>query len=271
MAKYATDYSIDELMAVTIARDLQNGEIGFIGLGTGGRAFQLAVGIPFAASNLARLTHAPDYHILLGMMMDPRPDRMPDNFLESDEAIVNWPCASRISSADIFDLFRTGKLGVGFVSGAQIDQYGNLNIVAIGDYYRPKARLVGALLQTEHMAFANRNIIPVDLSRRTFVPKVDFRSGFGFGDGYDSRQKHGLPGGGPKWVVTNMAVFDFEETSKRMRIHSVHPGFTVEQVRENCGFELVVPDEVPFTEPPTREQVDLLRRVIDPKGLLMSH
>ena len=258
-------------MTATIARELKNDEIGFIGLGTGGRAFQLAVGIPFAASNLARMTNAPRYHILLGMMMDPRPDKMPDHFLESEEAIVNWPCASRISSSDIFDLFRTGKLGVGFVSGAQIDQYGNLNIVAIGDYHRPKARLVGALLQTEHMAFANRNIIPVDLSKRTFVPKVDFKSGVGFGEGGDSRKKYGLPGGGPKMVVTNMAILDFEETTKRMRIRSVHPGFTVEQIQDNCGFELVVPADVPFTEAPTQEQVDLLRGVIDPKGLLMSH
>lgn len=271
MPKYAAEYSIDELMAATIARDLENDEIGFIGLGTGGRAFQLAVGIPFAASNLARMTNAPRYHILLGMMMDARPDKMPDHFLESDEAIVNWPCAARITSGDIFDLFRTGKLGVGFVSGAQIDQYGNLNIVAIGDYHRPKVRLVGALLQTEHMAFGRRNIVPVDLSRRTFVPKVDFRSGVGHGEGGDSRRRYGLPGGGPKLVVTNMAIFDFEEGSRHMRIRSVHPGFTVDQVRENCGFELVVPPEVPETEPPTQEQVDLLRRVIDPKGLLMNH
>lgn len=271
MTSYATDYTIDELMTAVITRDLQNDEIGFIGLGTGGRAFQVAVGIPFAASNLARMTHAPRYHILLGTMMDAQPDKMPDHFLESEEAILNWPCAARLTSGDIFDLFRTGKLGVGFVSGAQIDQYGNLNIVAIGDYHRPKARLVGALLQTEHMAFANRNIIPVDLSKRTFVPKVDFRSGVGFGEGGDSRAKYGLPGGGPKLIVTNMAVLDFEETTKRMRIQSIHPGFTIDQIKDNCGFELVIPKDVPLTEPPTKEQVDILRRVLDPKSLLMSH
>ena len=271
MTNHATNYTVDELMTVAIARDLQNDEMAFIGLGTGGRALQVAVGIPFSACNLARMTHAPRFNILFETMMNPKPDVMPENFIESDAAVLNWPCDAHLTPSEVFNLFRRGKVTIGFVSGAQIDQYGNLNIVAIGDYHRPKARLVGALLQTEHMAFGKRNIIPVDLSRRTFVPKVDFRSGFGHGEGSGSRERYLLPGGGPKLVVTNMAVFDFEEQSRRMRIHSVHPGRTVEEIKANCSFELVVPDYVPCTEPPTREQVDLLRHYIDPHGILMNH
>ena len=103
---------------------------------------------------------------------------------------------------------------------------------------------------------------------RRFVEKLDYLSAIGFGDGPDFRKKWGLPGGGPRWCVTPLAIMDFEEEIKKMRLKSVHPGVSVGQVVENTGFELILPEKVPTTEPPTSEEHNILRTRVDPNGLL---
>jgi glutaconate CoA-transferase subunit B len=107
-------------------------------------------------------------------------------------------------------------------------------------------------------------------SRRRFVPRVDFISGAGFIDGPGAREKAGLRRGGPRWVLSELGVFDFDPATCRMRVKSIHPGHTIAEVRDQTGFDLVVPPQVPDTTPPTAEELRLLRREIDPHGVMLA-
>ncbi len=275
MAAKATDYTINELMVVGVARMLRDNEMGFLGIGTGGRAFTLTFGIPAAAARLAQLTHAPNFAVQLGSLVDPKLDRMPS--LSSGQSITNlrydmrWPASARITALDNMDVFIKGDLDVGFVTAAQIDRFGNLNITCIGDYRRPKVRLVGTLAQPELMAFPKRTIILMDQTARAFVPRVDFRTSAGYLEGGDSRQRAGLGPNGPIAVVSNLCIMDFDERTKAMRVRSLHRGVTLEQVRQNTGFELLVAPDLQETEAPTVEEVRLIRERVDPHRILLAH
>ena len=262
-------YKIEELMAVAVSTHLRDEEVVFIGIGTGGRAFILAVGIPLVACRLAQLSHAPNLVPMLGPLIDPNLETLPSS-LRDDYELVHWDSKAQIPEQEALDVFKRGKMDVGFISGAQIDQYGNLNIVSIGEYKKPKVRLVGCLAQTDHAAFSKRTLIPMEHTTKQFVEKVDFISGVGFLDGPGARESAGLPGGGPDKVFTELAVLGFDPHSKLMRLESVHPGVTVDEVRDRTGFELVVPSNVPQTPEPSTEQVDLIRNRIDPDGMLLE-
>lgn len=261
------NYTLEELLVANLSRELKDDEVGFIGLGTGGRTFVLAVGIPTVASRLAQITHAPDFVPMLGPIVDPDLTHIPESY--TDHELLSWPCRAQISVMDCLDYWQRGKINVGFVSGAQVDMYGNVNTVAIGNYENPKVRLVGPIAQTNHMAFADRVFIFQEHEKRSFVEKVDFISGTGYLGGGNDRDEAGLRGKGPYKVFTDLAILDFCPKTKRMRIASVHPGVTVEQVQENTGFELITPENVPVTPEPTEEELKFIRE-IDPKGLLLE-
>jgi glutaconate CoA-transferase subunit B len=275
MTSKGTEYTINELMVVVVARMLRDNEMGFLGIGTGGRAFTLTFGIPAAAARLAQLSHAPNFAVQLGSLVDPKLDRMPS--LSPGQSITNlrydmrWPASARIAALDNMDVFIKGDLDVGFVTAAQIDRFGNLNITCIGDYQKPKVRLVGTLAQPELMAFPKRSIILMDQTRRSFVPKVDFRTSAGYLEGGDSRRQAGLGDNGPVAVVSNLCVLDFEEATKAMRVRSLHRGVTLAQVQENTGFDLLVAPNLSETEPPTVEEVRLIRQQVDPHKTLLAH
>lgn len=262
-------YRIQELMAVEVSRHLRDEDVAFIGIGSGGKAFILAVGVPLVACRLAQLNHAPNLSVMLGPLIDPDLDQLPSS-LRDDYELVHWPSKAQIPEQHALDVFKRGKMDVGFVSGAQIDKYGNINIVCIGDYDNPKVRLVGCLAQTDHAAFAGRTLITMEHTSKQFVEKVDFISGAGYLDGPGSREKLGLRGGGPDKVFTEYAVLGFDQESKRMKLESLHPGVSLETVLENTGFELLVPGEVPETVPPTESELDLIRGRVDPDGLLLE-
>ncbi len=254
------DYALEELLAVEVSRHICDGEMGFVGVGTGGAAFIRAVGIPAVASRLAQLRHAPNYTIMFGPILDPVLDAelIPRTNFEPD--LIRWPCRSQITVEEALCIFKRGKMGIGFVSGAQVDQYGNFNIVCIGDYHQPKVRLPGPLAQPDHSAHAKRVFAIQKHDRRTFVEKVDYISAAG------NRDRSGLPGGGPAWIFTELAVMDFNPQTGRMRLASVHPGKSVEQVIARTGFALEIPAEVPETPPPSLEDLTLIRSRIDPAG-----
>ncbi|MCM3759906.1 hypothetical protein M3212_03785 [Alkalihalobacillus oceani] len=260
-------YTLEELLVANLARELKDEEVGFIGLGTGGRTFVLAVGVPTVASRLAQMTHAPDFVPMLGPIVDPDLSHIPESY--TDHELLTWPCRAQISVMDCLDYWQRGKINVGFVSGAQVDMYGNVNTVSIGDYNNPKVRLVGPIAQTNHMAFGDRVFIFQEHEKRSFVERVDFISGTGFLGGGDEREAEGLRGKGPYKVFTDLAILDFCPDTKRMRLASVHPGVTVEQVQDNTGFELIIPENVPMTTEPTEQELSLIRE-IDPKGLLLE-
>lgn len=251
-------YTLEELLAVEVSRHIDDNEMGFVGVGTGGQAFIRAVGIPAVASRLAQLSHAPNYTIMFGPILDPvlDADSIPETNFEPD--LIRWPCRSQCTVEEALCIFKRGKMGIGFCSGAQIDEYGNLNIVCIGDYEKPKVRLPGPLAQPDHAAYAKRVFAIQKHDRRTFVKHVDFVSAAG------NEDRSGLPGGGMAWVFTELGVMNFNPETHKMRIHSVHPGHTIQEILDNTGFDIEVPENVPFTEEPTDEQLALIRTRIDP-------
>lgn len=263
------DYTTEELMIAAIARELGDDQLGFVGLGTAARAFTLAVGIPIAAARLAQLKHAPGFSIYWGNLLTPSLDTIPDALLQ--DAYTRWPAAA--SPADVgykIDMVTRGRFDVSFESAPQVDRFGNLNITEIGPTQPPKVRLVGCLAQPEHLAFIKRPIIVTDLSKRGFVEKVDFITSAGFLNGGESRARLGLPGPGPHLCITDKAIFDFHPVSKEMRLRSIHPGITLDDILDNMGFVPIVEDMPVLTEPPTAEDIRLIRDVIDPEGTLFS-
>ncbi|WP_150463190.1 CoA-transferase [Nesterenkonia ebinurensis] len=262
-------FTTNELMAYAVSRRLRSEDLVFIGVGTAGRAYTLAVGIPLVASRLAQLDHAPDLDIYLGNLLSPDLAKMPTQLTQ--DAITRWPGAH--APADIgnkVDALVRGDFTVSFESAAQVDRWGNLNITAIGAAEAPDVRLVGTLAQAEHLAFVERPIIVVDLSSRTFVEEVDVISSFGHASTQGSRRQLGYSTGGPALVVTDLCTFDFTGQGL-MRLNSLHPGVTVDQVLDQMSFEPVIPDQVPQTPKPNEEQIKLIRNEIDEGQALLRH
>lgn len=243
--------------------------MGFIGVGTGGRAFTVAVGLPIVAARLAQLTHAPNFTIQIGTIISPDLEKIPEEFSESN--ITSWPAMARVRADDNLDMFVKGKVDVGFVSGAQVDQYGNLNILVIGDYEKPKVRLAGCLALPEHLAFAQRAFIITDHDARTFVENIHFVTGVGWRANGKTREEYNLPGGGPQFVFTNLGVFDFNGEGHRMRAVSLYPGVTPEDVQEKTSFTMEIPADVPTSVIPSEEEILLIRQKIDPKNILLKY
>ena len=253
----ARDYGVDELMITVLADQFQNGDQACNGM---------ASFLPVAAFMLARLTHAPELVWLASAAgLDPRPERIPASTLEAPL----WRDSVMYIEqyGDFWNFVLNGRWIEKFcVGAAQLDQYGNANNSVIGsDYHAPKVRLPGNAGLGDmgsigkQLYYWNSNHSP-----RTMVERVDFISAAGFLDGGDAREQLGLEGG-PQIVVSNLAVMDFHPVNKKMRLKSVHPGITVEQVQNATGFELLMAEGlVPKTKPPTEAQVRLIREVIDP-------
>jgi glutaconate CoA-transferase subunit B len=256
----ATDYAIDELMITVLADQFHDGEQTTNGM---------ASFLPVAAFMLARMTHAPELVWLASSGgLEPRPRRIPASTLEAPlwrDSIMYLD-----QYTDFWNFVLNGRWIQKFcVGAAQLDQYGNANNSVIGsNYHAPKIRLPGTAGLADmgsigkKLYYWNPNHSP-----RSLVQKVDFISAAGYLDGGDARQRLGLEGG-PELVVTNLAVLDFEPVSKRMRLQSVHPGVTLEQVQAATGFELLLPaGEVTVTRPPTQSQVRMIREDIDPDNM----
>jgi len=158
---------------------------------------------------------------------------------------------------------------VGFLGGAQIDKYGNINSTVIGDYEQPKVRLPGSGGGCDIAALAKRVILIAPHEKRRFVEKVDFVTSPGYLDHPAARDELNLTGG-PSAVVTTMGVLRFDDASKEMYLDSHHPGVSVEQIKENTGWTLKVSPSVKETEPPTEDQVAMLREKIDPEGYYLK-
>lgn len=256
----AADWAIDELMVTSLAACFSDSDQACNGM---------ASFLPVCAFMLARLTHAPELVWLAGAVgLDPRPERVPASTLEAPL----W--ADSVMYLEQYGDFWTYALNGRYlqkfcVGAAQLDRFGNANNSVIGGtYHQPKVRLPGTAGLGDmgsigkQLYYWNPNHNP-----RALVERVDFVSCAGYLGGGDERERLGLIGG-PQLVVTNLAVLDFEPESKAMRIASVHPGVSVDEVQAATGFELLLPGgEVPTTPVPTVEQVRLIREVIDPDGM----
>jgi acyl CoA:acetate/3-ketoacid CoA transferase beta subunit len=248
------EYTPFELMAVAGARELKDGEVVGVGLG-----------LPVIATFLAKRTHAPNITILFELgVIDPEPVHTGVGL--ADPRI--WYRAKVLSS--FVDMMGTvlhkGLVDVGFLGGLEIDAYGNLNTTLLGD---PKGRFrhfTGSGGGNDIASCARRTIIIIRHEARKLNEAVSFVTSPGYLRGDGEREAAGLSGG-PSRVITDKAILDFDPESKRMRLVSIHPGTTREEVLANMNFQPVLPDYLPITEPPTAEQVRLIRHEIDPEGM----
>jgi glutaconate CoA-transferase subunit B len=250
------DYTPSELMAVAGARELHDGEVVAVGLG-----------LPVVATFLAKQTHAPHITILFELgVIDPEPIHCGVGL--ADPRV--WYRANVLSSfVDILGaILHTGRVDVGFLGGLEADQYGNLNTTLLGD--KSKFRhFVGSGGANAIASCAQRTIIIMRHEARKLKKAVSFITSPGYIAGGESRRLAGLRGG-PSRVITDKAIFDFHPETKQMRLASIHPGNTPEDVLGTMGFAPLVPEHLPFTEPPTAEQIRLIREVIDPQRMYMG-
>ena len=251
----ATDleYTPFELMAVAGARELKDGEI--IGVG---------LGLPVISSFLAKRTHAPNATILFELgVIDPEPITVAVHGL-SDPRI--WYRAKiHTSFADMLgSVLHKGLIDVGFLGALEVDMYGNLNTTLLGDPKGKFRRFTGSGGGNDLASNAKRTVITIRHEARKLNQAVTFITSPGYLRGGDEREKLGLRGG-PSRVITDKAIFGFDSQSKKMRLESIHPNATLEDVLSNMSFEPIVPDEVPVTVPPTAEEVRLIREEIDPE------
>lgn len=255
----ATSCSTGEFLAVQLARDLADGERAIIGTNSD---------IQLAACNLARHLHAPNLWWVSGPggMANPDPGRLVSTadpeMIETAEAWIDLP-----DMIDFID-WQVHFFDFAILSALQVDRFGNINTVVIGDHAKPRLRGPGTVGISALTALSQRfYVVLTRHDRSALVPKVDFVCGPGFLDGGDARERAGLPPGGPKLVVTPLGVFDFAPGSRAMRLHSLNPGISLEQVRDQTGFDLVV-DEAQLTAPPTESELAVLRERVDATGVL---
>ncbi|HCU94103.1 MAG TPA: hypothetical protein DHU96_15810 [Actinobacteria bacterium] len=251
------NWSVSELMTVSLARELRDGEVTVMGT---------ASAIPQAACRLAQLTHAPSLWYVAGGTCSVNPYLAPlvpsacdFELLRAETAVPLNDIVLLEGRGDVFDTF--------FAGGIQVDAYGNCNLVAVGSWDRPSLRGPGSV----GLPFLGRVgrvlIYTASHNPKTFVEKVDFVSGPGYLGGPRSWRAARLPGGGPALVVTPLCTMDFDPVTLRARLRSVHPGVDAGQVRAGTGFELGGPRTVPVTPAPTRAELAILRR-LDPRGVL---
>ncbi|MGI0085919.1 MAG: CoA-transferase subunit beta, partial [Nitrososphaerales archaeon] len=167
-------------------------------------------------------------------------------------------------------ILQRGKVDVGFLSGAQIDQYGNLNSTVVINESGKQRRINGSGGANDVASLAKETILIMRHERRRFVPEVHYLTSPGYIKGFHERKKVGLLGGGPRMVITNLCVFTFDPESEKMMLSSLHPGITQEEVKANTGFELEIPNDLKTTPAPTSEELRLLREVIDPKHVYIG-
>jgi glutaconate CoA-transferase subunit B len=250
-------YSSAELMIINAARLLRDGDVVFVG-----------VGQPNLACNLAKRTHAPNLLMIYEAgVIGAEPARLPLSI--GDPTLVSG-ALSVVSMYDIFaNYLQRGNVDVGFMGGAQIDKYGNINATVIGDYAQPKVRLPGSGGSQEIAAWANRCYIMTPHQKRRFPEKVDFMTSAGFLGGRNEREATGVRGNGMLAVVTDIGMLEPDENGE-MVLTALHPNKTVEAAKENTGWDLKVASELRTSELVTENELRILRNDLDPSGIYLK-
>ena len=259
----ANEYTAYELMAVFLARQLRDGDILRVGV---------AMPVVDAAVRLAHLMHGPNMELVFfGARMNvSHLHHLPMPAFGWDNRVVRW-AESFSDTGYRFERMKDWHNHVFFIGGVQVDPYGNTNLIGVGPNYN-RLRFRGpcpvgtATLSTQ----VGRYFIVLNShTSRIFVERCDYISAYGWGTGgADARRRLGIPGGGPEYCITPLCVMDFTEEQKRMRISSLHPGVSAADVQARTGFELETREAVPHTEPPSAEELRVLRTRVDLDGFL---
>ena len=250
-------YSASEMLSVMSGRLLTDGQTVFAG-----------VGIPLLAATLAQRIHGPGITILFeGGTLGPFvvPGELPAS---TNEQRCTRRANMLLSITDVLLLLQRGYVDVGFMGGAQIDRYGNLNSSFIGSPENPSVRLPGTGGGND-ISSLTQMIVAIKHEKRRFVEKVDFVTSPGFLTGNSTRHDTGLISGGMYRVVTDLAIMEFDEKTKSMKVQALHPGVTAEEVRDNTGFDILIDKDVSITKAPTDEELSVLRH-LDPDRVYIA-
>ncbi len=252
-------YTPAEMMTAVAARELGDGEVVFVG-----------IGLPNLACNLARAIHAPNLVLIYESgAVGAVPERVPVSI--GDPALVTGSLMV-CGMAQVFQMIlQNGRIEVGFLGGAQIDRYGNINTTVVGSYDNPKVRLPGSGGAAEIAIHAQRTLIISRLDRRAFPEQVDFITspGHRFRDG-TPRSALGMPGAGPVKVITDKAILEADPATGELVLTKLYPGISAEEVRAGVGWALQSRSEPGSVAPPTERELTLLREQLDPKRLYLG-
>lgn len=240
-------YTANEMMTVAASRPLKNEDVCFVGIGA-----------PSAACNLARAIHAPDITLIYESgTIATKPDVLPLSIGDGEL------CDTALTTVSVPEMFRYwlqgGRVTLGFLGGAQIDRFANLNTTVVGPYDKPRVRLPGGGGAPEIASHCGEILIIMALSRRGFVDHLDFITSMGHGEGGDHRQRLGLTTRGPSKVITDMCLLEPDPETKELTVVSIHPGITRDQITEACGWPIRFAAEVVDTPAPTAEELAALR------------
>ena len=250
-------YSSTEMLACVASNILEDKKSVFVG-----------TGLPIIASMLAQRTHAPNLLLFFEAGgIGPEPPVLP---ISVGDSRTFYMAVAASSMHDSMSMAQAGYIDYGFLGAAQIDIHGNINTTVIGTYEHPKVRLPGSGGANDVGTLSNRTIIIMRQDKYRFVKNLDFLTTPGFLNGYDSREKIGLPkDSGPYRVITQLGVYGFDKESKKMTLISTHPGVTIDQIRTNSSFDIIIPEEISITKPPTKKELKILKE-IDPAGMVIG-
>lgn len=239
--------SRDEWMTIAAARLLWDRCVCFVG-----------IGLPSAACNLARLTHAPDIVLIYESgTIGTRPEVLP---LSIGDGELARTAACVVPLPEIFSYYlQAGRVDVGFLGAAQIDRYGNLNSTVIGPYGSPKTRLPGAGGAPEIAAHAKQTFVMLRATPRSFVQRLDFRTSAGYLDGHGARARSGAPGGGPRAVIADFGMLAPHADTQEMQLTALFAGVDVEEARAAVGWTLSIASRIDIIAPPTENELGTLR------------
>jgi glutaconate CoA-transferase subunit B len=257
MAELTASYTPTELLACAASRVLEDSKSVLVG-----------TGLPMIAALLAQRNHAPN--LLITFEAGGMGPQIPVLPISVGDSRTFYMAVAASSMHDIMSASQAGYVDYGFLGAAMIDRYGNINTTVIGDWEEPQVRLPGSGGGNDLGSFCHRTVIIMRQSKRRFVERVDFITTPGYLDGPGAREKAGLPfGSGPYRVITQLGSYSFDEETKELRLLSLHPGVSVDDIISNSSFEIHIPDSIESTPHPTEKEKKLLRE-IDPNGMVIG-
>lgn len=250
-------YTSMEIMAIVAAKQLEDGKSVFLG-----------TGLPLIAGIFAHRTFAPN--LLLIFEAGGIGPKIPTLPISVGDSRTFYKACAASSMHDTMSAASAGYIDYCFLGAAMIDEFGNINTTVIGDWGKPKVRLPGSGGANDLGSFCWRTIIIMKQDKTRFVKKLDFMTTPGYITGPGARENTGLPDNtGPYRVITQLGIYDFDETTKKIRLHSIHPGVTIEDILENSSMDILIPERIAISPKPTRRELEILKQ-IDPFGMVIS-